>query len=316
MELTEKSTNMATSYITQTIYQSDYRIIDADLMTVNDGDFVFYVPLVIDGKGDWASLNCEKLYIDGLDVEVKPDFNLAIQPEEELGRVNTDFPIYINYYTGNTAGENDPVAWSDCILAGKYSDATATSSMKASYGNLVYKTILEAAPGEGQEITVQDIRDKQNTTSTQDGFNLESSKVILQKGRVGICIKTKDFWCDPSTEVLKNTGVMGSNHSIARMLRERQSRLEGAREAKEEPEKKEREAPKRKCAKQNPPPQPTPVEPENNERATTRVYCNDPVLVDVDEASGKPGRWTLKLKFGIHIISRYTIRYVRQGNKH
>ena len=310
MELTEKSTDMSTTYITQTIYQSDYRMIDADLMTAKDGEFVFYVPLVVNYEGDWASLNCEKLYIDGLDVEVKPDFNLAVQPEEELGRVNTDFPVYINYYTGNTAGEQDPPAWSDCILAGKYSDATATSSMKASYGNLVYKTILEAAPGEGEEIQLKDIRDKQNTTSTQDGFNLESSKVILQKGRVAICIKTKDFWCDPSSEVLKDTGVLRSNGAILRMLREKQRRLEGVREAKEEPEKKEREAPKRKCAKQNQPP--TPTEPENNERATTRIYCNDPVIVDADESSGKAGRWTLKLKFGVHILSRYTIRYLRQ----
>lgn len=183
---------MTTEGIDTTIYQSQLYRVRANLIN-SEGDFLFINNIMFPEGEDWKALNYSKIQLRSVEVEVKPYYNFATMSASGAGKISGDFPIYVNFYTGNTVAEKVPMDFSKIILAGKYVKGSATTGVKGEFGSQYFKTVLDKKPTTEEDLTKANVDLKDNDTTSIDDFNMESEKVILQKGRVVVCIRQSDF---------------------------------------------------------------------------------------------------------------------------
>lgn len=245
------------------IYQNSTWTINANLIG-NYDDFMIVEDLTFPEGEDWKALNAEKIQIDSVDVDVKTGYNFTTPVSVNQGYITKDFPVYMNFYMGNTATETKQMSWGKYNLAGKSAKGSATTGVKSSYGSQYYKTVLSKAPESG-DVIAELVANKVNLAGTIDDFNLESEKIILQKGRVVIFIRMADLVIDKDRYLIKgNSPVEGGNGSgsgegsdqgaarsrlLVKYLRDKAGEKEQQVESKKESRK----------GKRNPPPQPEPV---------------------------------------------------------
>lgn len=199
-----------TEGIQTVVYQNKTCTINANLIG-NYDDFMFVEDLTFPEGPDWKDLNAEKIQIDSVDVDVKTGYNFTTPTAINQGYVTKDFPVYMNFYMGNTATEFKQMTWGKYNLAGKSAKGSATTGVKSSYGSQYYKTVLTQAP-EG-EVKAELIANKVNLSGTIDDFNLESEKIILQKGRVVIFVRMADLVVDADRYLTKGNSTPGSSES-------------------------------------------------------------------------------------------------------
>lgn len=183
---------MSSDGIDTTVYQSQLYRIRSDLIKA-EGDYLFLNNIMFPEGNDWKALNYSKIQLRSVEVEVKPYYNFATMSASGAGKISGDFPIYVNFYTGNTVAETVPMDFSQIILSGKYVKGSATTGVKAEFGSQYFKTVLAQKPQSEEDLTKANIATKMNDTTTIDDFNLDSDKVILQKGRVVVCVRQSDF---------------------------------------------------------------------------------------------------------------------------
>lgn len=265
-------------------------------------DFLYVVPVLFPEGPDWQSLNATKIELEDVEVEMKPYYNFATLSGSDKGVVSGDYPVYMNFYTGNTAGETESRDMSKYILAGNYVLGSATTGVKARYGGKYYKTIFsKEVSKEDLEQWKEYIANKDNDSNTIDDYNLESGKILLQKGRVVICIRKDDFMLNADEVITEEnpTGEEGTgstgNGAILRHLAQKR----GVKEVQEEaPRKKGRKVASGNPGSQNPPPQPV----------DDKVYCEDPIVID--DGDGKSHK-ELIIDLPFWIITTLHIKYWR-----
>lgn len=267
-------------------------------------DFLYVIPVLFPEGPDWASLNASKIEIEEVEVQMKPYYNFATLAGADKGVVSGDFPVYMNFYTGNTAGEPELKDFSKYILSGKYVMGSATTGVKARYGALHYKTVLSESVEDKESSELSDlIANKENTDRTIDNFNLDSKKIILQKGRVVICIRKDDFMLKTDEVVTEEHPDGSGNEAIRRHL------LSKGKPAVVE-KKVEKEVPRKK-ARRNPPPGPEPEpEPEPTPVDDGITYCEEPVVID--DGDGKTHR-ELLIDLPFWLITTFYIKYWRNA---
>lgn len=268
--------------ITTTVYQNNLYRVNADLLKA-EGDFIFIDNLLFPNGPDWEGLNIEKFDIDNVEVEVKPYYNFATMAAQGAGKISGDFPIYVNFYSGNTVGDSVEMDFSKFILSGKYVKGSATTGVKAEFGGRYYKTVLSTAPESVSDITKQNIANKENATNTIDDYSAASDKTVLQKGRVVVCIRTSDFKVPEENYLTapnssKKPAGDSSSTAILRHLKgkcqvEQQPEIEGRKKGKKTP---------------------APV--------TQDIFCED------SSSDGK-----LVLDYAFWVLSKYTITYTRKN---
>lgn len=286
---------MSTEGIDTTIYQSQLYRIRSDIIKA-EGDYIFINNMLFPDGEDWLALNYSKIQLRSVEVEIKPYYNFATMAASGAGKVSGDFPVYVNFYTGNTVNESIPMDFSKIILSGKYVRGSATSGVKAEFGSQYYKTTLINKPQNEDDLTKANIAGKMNDTTTIDDFNCESDRVILQKGRVVVCIRQSDFHV-PKENFLdapnsnKDQGS-SSGSSASSILRHLKSKV-GESVAEEEP--------KGKKGRKNPNPQPTPT-------VNDYLYPEDPIIV----GEGSSASQSLILDYTFWLICKYNITYWRK----
>ena len=266
------------------VYQNSSWTINANLIG-NYDDFMIVEDLTFPEGPDWKDLNAEKIEISSVDVDVKTGYNFTTPVSINQGYITKDFPVYMNFYMGNTATETKQMSWGKYNLAGKSAKGSATTGVKSSYGSQYYKTVLSKKPETGEVIT-ELVANKVNLSGTIDDFNLESEKIILQKGRVVIFIRMADLVVDKDRYLIKgNSPVEGGEGSgsgsgesgegsgestaarsrlLVKYLREKSGEKEQPVEAKKE---------SRKGKRSQPTPEPTPV-------ADERQFIEKPVELE------------------------------------
>ena len=284
------------------IVQSKFRRFRANVVGATK-DFMYVVPVLFPEGSDWDSLNASKIQLEEVEVEMKPYYNFCTLAGSGKGVVSGDYPVYMNFYTGNTALELESYDMSKYILSGKYVVGSATTGVKARYGSLYYKTVIDKEPSADttQEELKSSIVTKENSDNTIDNFLMENGKFILQKGRVVICLRKSDFIMDTDEVVTEEnpTGEAGKpNGAILRHLRSKMHQPEA-------PAKEAKEAPKKRTRKQTPPqpPQPTPVVDPN-------TYCEEPIVVE--DGDGKTHE-ELIIDLPFWIITTFQIKYWRNS---
>ena len=262
-----------------------------------NGEFLFNIPVTFPEGPDWESLNAEKIQITSCNVEVKPYYNFTTMAGAGMGKVSGDFPIYLDFFTGNTVGEDDGTDMSKYILSGKYARGSATTGVKATYGSQYFKTILVDVPESEGDVTKGNISNKENATETIDDVCLENPRIILQKGRVVLSIRKADFMIlDKACYLTEQDASTGSSRAIFSHLR----RKVGF------PQQKQKEEPKMKKAKkisQNPPVDPQPTEFEGK-------LIEDPIVVD-DGNGASHKELYIDLPFWLHFD--IDVDYWRRG---
>lgn len=284
------------------IVQSKFRRFRANVVGATK-DFMYVVPVLFPEGSDWDSLNASKIQLEEVEVEMKPYYNFCTLAGSGKGVVSGDYPVYMNFYTGNTALELETFDMSKYILSGKYVVGSATTGVKARYGSLYYKTVIDKEPTADttQDELKSSIVTKENSDNTIDNFLMENGKFILQKGRVVICLRKSDFIMDTDEVVTEEnpTGEAGKpNGAILRHLRSKMHQPEA-------PAKEAKEAPKKRTRKQTPPtpPQPTPV-------VDPITYCEEPIVVE--DGDGKTHE-ELIIDLPFWIITTFHIKYWRNS---
>lgn len=284
------------------IVQSKFRRFRANVVGATK-DFMYVVPVLFPEGPDWDSLNASKIQLEEVEVEMKPYYNFCTLAGSGKGVVSGDYPVYMNFYTGNTALELESYDMSKYILSGKYVVGSATTGVKARYGSLYYKTVIDKEPTADttQDELKSSIVTKENSDNTIDNFLMENGKFILQKGRVVICLRKSDFIMDTDEVVTEEnpTGEAGKpNGAILRHLRSKMHQPEA-------PAKEAKEAPKKRTRKQTPPtpPQPTPV-------VDPITYCEEPLIID--DGDGKSHE-ELIIDLPFWIITTFHIKYWRNS---
>lgn len=284
------------------IVQSKFRRFRANVVGATK-DFMYVVPVLFPEGSDWDSLNASKIQLEEVEVEMKPYYNFCTLAGSGKGVVSGDYPVYMNFYTGNTALELESYDMSKYILSGKYVVGSATTGVKARYGSLYYKTVIDKEPSTDttQEELKSSIVTKENSDNTIDNFLMENGKFILQKGRVVICLRKSDFIMDTDEVVTEEnpTGEAGKpNGAILRHLRSKMHQPEA-------PAKEAKEAPKKRTRKQTPPtpPQPQPV-------VDPITYCEEPIVID--DGDGKSHE-ELIIDLPFWIITTFHIKYWRNS---
>lgn len=288
------------------IIQTKFRRIRANVVGATK-DFMYVIPILFPEGPDWESLHAAKVQIEEVEVEMKPYYNFSTLAGSGKGVVSGDFPVYMNFYTGNTAGEDESRDMSKYILAGKYVMGSATTGVKARYGALYYKTILAEGVDSKDEAAIENlknkIRNKENADKTIDDFLLFADNVLLQKGRVVVCLRKDDFMLK-SDEVVTETNPDGSNGNgnngaiLRHLIGKSKKPVTPVVETKEAPRKRTRKNPG-----PEPQPDPDPVLPEGI------TYCEDPILVEEDD--GK--HWELMIDLPFWIITTLHIKYWREA---
>lgn len=293
---------MSGSPLAAKIVQSKFRRFRANLVGATK-DFMYVVPVLFPEGSDWDSLNASKIQLEEVEVEMKPYYNFCTLAGSGKGVVSGDYPVYMNFYTGNTALELESYDMSKYILSGKYVVGSATTGVKARYGSLYYKTVIDKEPSADttQEELKSSIVTKENSDNTIDNFLMENGKFILQKGRVVICLRKSDFIMDTDEVVTEEnpTGEAGKpNGAILRHLRSKMHQPEA-------PAKEAKEAPKKRTRKQTPPtpPQPQPV-------VDPITYCEEPIVID--DGDGKSHE-ELIIDLPFWIITTFHIKYWRNS---
>ena len=257
------------------IYQNSTWTIDANLIG-NYDDFMIVEDLTFPEGPDWKALNAEKIEISSVDVDVKTGYNFTTPTAINQGYITKDFPVYMNFYMGNTATETKQMSWGKYNLAGKSAKGSATTGVKSSYGSQYYKTVLTKAPETGEVIS-ELVANKVNLAGTIDDFNLESEKIILQKGRVVIFVRMADLVVNKDRYLTKGNSAAdgsgssdGSDQGAARgRLLVKYLREKGGEKYEEKEEKRET-----RKGKRNPPqPQPQPV-------VDDRQFIENPIVLE------------------------------------
>lgn len=284
---------------TATIVQTKFRRFRANVVGATK-DFLYVIPILFPEGPDWDSLNASKIDIKEVEVQMKPYYNFATLAGAEKGIVSGDYPVYMNFYTGNTAGEPELKDFSKYILSGKYVMGSATTGVKARYGSLHYKTVLSETVEDKESTDLSGIiANKENTDRTIDDFNLASKKIILQKGRVVICIRKDDFMLKTDEVVTEEHPDGSGNEAIRRHLLSKGKPVE---------KKVEKEIPRKK-ARKHPGPNPDPdPEPEPVDDGIT--YCEEPVVID--DGDGKSHR-ELLIDLPFWLITTFYIEYWRNA---
>ena len=284
------------------IVQSKFRRFRANVVGATK-DFMYVVPVLFPEGSDWDSLNASKIQLEEVEVEMKPYYNFCTLAGANKGVVSGDYPVYMNFYTGNTALELESYDMSKYILSGKYVVGSATTGVKARYGSLYYKTVIDKEPTADttQDELKSSIVTKENSDNTIDNFLMENGKFILQKGRVVICLRKSDFIMDTDEVVTEEnpTGEAGKpNGAILRHLRSKMHQPEA-------PAKEAKETPKKRTRKQTPPtpPQPTPV-------VDPITYCEEPIVVE--DGDGKTHE-ELIIDLPFWILTTFHIKYWRNS---
>lgn len=293
---------MSGSPLAAKIVQSKFRRFRANVVGATK-DFMYVVPVLFPEGSDWDSLNASKIQLEEVEVEMKPYYNFCTLAGSGKGVVSGDYPVYMNFYTGNTALELESYDMSKYILSGKYVVGSATTGVKARYGSLYYKTVIDKEPSADttQEELKSSIVTKENSDNTIDNFLMENGKFILQKGRVVICLRKSDFIMD-TDEVVTEENPTGEarkpNGAILRHLRSKMHQPEA-------PAKEAKEAPKKRTRKQTPPtpPQPQPV-------VDPITYCEEPIVID--DGDGKSHE-ELIIDLPFWIITTFHIKYWRNS---
>lgn len=289
------------------IVQSKFRRFRANVVGATK-DFMYVVPVLFPEGSDWDSLNASKIQLEEVEVEMKPYYNFCTLAGANKGVVSGDFPVYMNFYTGNTALELESYDMSKYILSGKYVVGSATTGVKARYGSLYYKTVIDKEPTANttQDELKSSIVTKENSDNTIDNFLMENGKFILQKGRVVICLRKSDFIMDTDEVVTEEnpTGESGSgNGAVLRHLRSKMHQPAAPAKAAV------KEAPKRKAGRKHPGPEPEP-EPEPTPVVDPNTYCEEPIVID--DGDGKSHE-ELIIDLPFWILTTFHIKYWRNS---
>lgn len=253
-------------------------------------EFLFDIPVIIGEGPDWEAASTAKFRINSVDISVKPAYNFCTMASSEMGKVSVDFPVRMAFYSGSTVLEKGFDKFSKYMLDSKVELGTATTGIKAQYGGAVYKTTLKSDVNEETtDLKTSDILQKDQTSGWIDNYSLENLSVILQKGRIAVCVKVSDLIVDP-TDYLTETGNGNNdndngNGSTRRIIN---SILERRRTYGVEPEEKKG----KKVGRQNPPP------------VVDKKYYSDNTAQD----------GSLILDYPFYVTQIYDVSYQRQAN--
>lgn len=241
-------------------------------------DILINIPLLIGEGDDWKVANISKFRINSVEICVKPAYNFCTQASSEMGKVSVDFPVRLAFYSGNTVGEKEPETFSEYMLDSKVELGTATTGIKAQYGGSIFKTILSQVPA-GEEITTDELQQKEQTSGWIDNFTLQNSRAVLQKGRVALGVKLSDLVVDKENLITGDEGT-GATRRIIRAILNRKEVFEGEK-------KVVKKGGRTGC-------NPTPVD--------EKIYCDN--VVD-----GK-----LILDYPFYVSQVYDVTYMRTAN--
>lgn len=305
---------MSGTPLTAKIVQTKFRRFRANVVGATK-DFMYVIPILFPEGPDWDDLHAAKIQIEEVEVEIKPYYNFATLAGADKGVVSGDYPVYMNFYTGNTAGEDESRDMSKYILSGKYVLGSATTGVKARYGAIYYKTVLDGAITDKDQSAIEDIkskiRNKENADKTIDDFLLLSDSVILQKGRVVLCLRKDDFMMKTNevvTETNPGTGENGNgnNGAILRHLLEKGKKAGKPETVADQPRKKGRKIQSSSGGSggnggnDN---DPEPLDPNI-------TYCEDPIIVE-DDAGKK--HWELMIDLPFWVMTTFHIKYWREA---
>lgn len=185
-----------------------------------NGVFLFNIPVVFPEGPDWDNLNAEKIQIQSCNVEIKPYYNFTSMAGSGMGKVSGDFPIYLDFFMGNTVGEDDGTEMSKYILAGKYARGSATTGVRSTYGGQYFKTIFAEVPTSEDGVKRGNIANKENAAETIDDVCLENPRIVLQKGRIVIAIRKADFMVmEKSSYIDGDSSSNGSARAVFNYLK-------------------------------------------------------------------------------------------------
>lgn len=321
--MTEHYEIAETGGIPTVIYQTSPWRFRANLVEQTN-DFVAVEQIFFGTDYDWTALNAEKLQIDRVDIEVKPAYNFANMAAYGQGVVTCDFPVYMNFFMTNTAGEKDLVKnWAE-YLSGKTAMGYATTGVKSTFNGNYFKTVFDVASlaQEKTEITQKETVLK----STVDNWSLQGKNIVLQKGRIVVYVKLSDFklaegHCltkgnaplpgekSPDSGSSEGNGQEATRHDLLKYLRKK-----GGLPEPEEPEnvvikgRKETGRKAKRTPNPNPDPEPTPDTPVQPTTKFVEGWIED-VTVDAE------GKQSLILDYVFWIKSIFSIKYWRGAAK-
>lgn len=288
--------------IAATIYQTELYRIRSEVIDAKK-DFIFNVPIVFPEGEDWKALNYEKIQIDDVEIEVKPYHNFSTMAGSGQGKISGDFPVYMTFYTGNTAGEETVMNFSKLLLTGRPARGTATTGVKVKYGAQYFKTVLSKVPETEGEIK-SSIVNKTNDTNTIDDFNMESENVILQKGRVVVCVRHEDLMIKAKNLLTEGNSVSdgeqgnGNGNGASAILRHIKEKA-GVKETVVEVKEKKR-------SRKNPKPdEPT----DDQDELKDYLYPEDPITI----GEGADAKKSLILDYPFWITATFHIHYWRKA---
>lgn len=263
-----------------------------DVTSMKD-EYLFNFPLTFPSGSDWDALGMERFKIDSLKVSLTPYYNFTTPASRAPGVISGDFPLRVAIFSGNTAGEQEATSFSNFIRTGKYVLGRAYSGVSADFGDVVYKTVLAEKPESDADIQkLQDIVDKSNNTRIIDASLLKNGKIVLQKGRLVICVRKQDLVGQMLNAVGDNDNGNGAARRILKKL---------VGESKTEEPKQEGKKGKKR-ANGNPTPTPDPE--------VTTFYPDEPEIV----GEGDNAKESLMLDYCFYITEEYKLHYARSDN--
>ena len=272
------------------IYQSELCRLRSDIMKA-EGDYLFVQNLTFPDGDDWKALNAAQIDMISAEVEVKPYYNFATMAANGKGQVSGDFPVYVNFYTGNTVGEKVPMNFSKIILSGKYAKGSATTGVKANFGPEYFKTVFKQTPTKEDEVTKSNIANKENSTGSIDDFVAQSDSIVLQKGRVVVCVRQADFHVAPENFLsAPNSEIDGGDSGSTAGAILKHLRGKAGKAVEEEPRGKK--------GRKNPNPTPS---------TNDYLYPEDPVII----GEGASAEKSLIIDYPFWVIIKYTFDYIR-----
>lgn len=317
--------NMAEQYalgetggIPTVIYQTSAWRFRANLIEQTN-DFVAVEQVFFGTDYDWTALKAEKLQIDRVDIEVKPAYNFANMAAYGQGVVTSDFPVYMNFFMTNTAGEKDLIKnWAE-YLSGKTAMGYATTGVKSTFNGNYFKTVFDvkSLAEDKTEISQKETIQK----STVDNWSLQGKNIVLQKGRIVVYVKLSDFKLAEGHCLTKgnaplpgekspDSGSDGSDQGATRHDLLKYLRKKGGLPEPEEPEstvvkgRKETGRKAKRTQNPNPEPEPTPDTPAQPTTKFVEGWIED-VAVDAE------GKQSLILDYVFWVKSIFSIKYWR-----
>lgn len=325
LNMAEQSELLEGGGIPTVIYQTSAWRFRANLIEQTN-DFVAVEQVFFGTDYDWTALNAEKLRINKVDIEVKPAYNFANMAAYGQGVVTCDFPVYMNFFMTNTAGEKNLVKnWAE-YLSGKTAMGYATTGVKSTFNGNYYKTVfaLSSLPTTTEPEKQPEIQQKETLPkSTVDNWSLQGKNIVLQKGRIVVYVKLSDFKLAEGHCLTKGNAPLpgekspdsgssdgdGQGQGATKLDLLRYLRKKGGLPEPEEPENvvvKSRKETSRKAKRTQNPPEPenppdTPVQP------TTKFVEGwiEDVAVDAE------GKQSLILDYVFWIKSIFSIEYWR-----